>query len=58
MTSQDQANLMLGIWQYQRRLGIKPEDRRLPGDPEQQDNISIEELDHQLNAMAATALGV
>jgi len=58
MTSQDQANLMLGIWQYQRRLGIKPEDRRLPGDPEQQDNVSIEELDHQLNAMVATALGV
>ena len=58
MTSQDQANLMLGIWQHQRRLGIKPEDRLLPGDPERQDNVSIEELDHQLNAMAATALGV
>jgi len=39
-------------------LGIKPEDRLLPGDPDRQDNISIDELDHQLNAMAATALGV
>jgi len=57
MTS-DQANSLLQLWQLQRRLGIKPEDRLLPGDPNRQDNISIEELDRQLNAVAATALGV
>ena len=57
MTS-DQANALLQLWQLQRRLGIKPEDRLLPGDPDRQDNISIEELDRQLNAVAETALGV
>ena len=57
MTS-DQANALLQLWQLQRRLGIKPEDRLLPGDTDRQDNISIEALDRQLNAVAETALGV
>jgi len=30
--SQTRANDLLAIWQLQREMGIKPEDRRLPDD--------------------------
>ena len=44
MTSH-QAEQFLSLWQLQRSLGIKPEDRRLP------ENDNADDLDRQIEAI-------